>query len=144
MSESQMIEFFIHFDTFVRFLGLFSNIFYFLVLITWKQKQKLDYFHVHHLNFVGLIVRILVVSWAFNFYPTFENQSLNRVLCFVSETLWGTLKHVRAYSILLLAIHRYIAVFKLGLFKNISNSYLYLFGSHFFLLVCAVFNIFCD
>ena len=105
-----------------RFVFLITNAAYFIVLIFCKRIQKLTYFQTHHVNFLGLVQSVLLASWSFGNYPSFSNQVLNEMLCFMSEILWAILKHVRAYTIMVLAIYRILAVFWPKLYKRISRS----------------------
>ena len=105
-----------------QFLALIANIVYFLVLIRFKRLQKLSYYHIHHINFIGLAQSVLIVSYAFFVYPAFDNLIANQIMCYISETLWGTLKFVRAYSTMILAMYRYCAVFERIFFNTLSSS----------------------
>ncbi len=105
-----------------KIFALIANIVYFLALIIFKRLQKLSYFHIHHINFIGLVQSVMIVSYAFFFYPAFDNLVADQILCYISETLWGTLKFVRAYSTMILSIYRYCAVFKRIFFNTLSSS----------------------
>ncbi len=108
-----------------RYAFLISNLAYFVIIACFKRTRKVSFFQVHHINLIGLLQSILITSWSFNANPNFENEQINRLLCFISELLWGTLKYIRAYSVLVLAYYRYLAVFKPIIYKKISKSLKY-------------------
>lgn len=123
-----------------RFAFLFINILYFVIIIPMKRTRKLIYFQIHHINFISLVQSILATSWTFSAYPEFHNDYLNEILCFISETLWGSLKYNKEYSILILAIHRYIAIFKPILYKKIvKKSLKYSLFSALFSWIISIF-----
>lgn len=124
LSES-LVNAFKYLDAFSRYSNLCANVSYFLALLLVKRLRKFSYYHIHHINFIGLVSAILVTAWSFDIYPTFENPILNQVLCYISEVFWGTLKFIRAYAILVLALYRYIGVFKPKSFRFIISSYKY-------------------
>lgn len=117
---------------FSSFSVLVSNLVYFLLLLIKRKLNKLSYVHIHQINLVGLFQGILVTSWSFSFRFQIEDETLYQVVCFTSELLWGTLKHVRAYSVMTLAIYRYMAVFHNLIYKKISASYKYIILSILF------------
>jgi hypothetical protein len=108
---------------------LISNLTYFMILLINSKRNKLSYIHMHHINMIGLIQGILMTSWSFNYLiPPIRDSNLNNILCFTSEILWGTLKHIRAYTVLNLALFRYSAVFYNGIYKRISSKFKYIIG----------------
>lgn len=109
-----------------------TNTIYFILFAISKETKKLSYFHVHHINFIGLLQAVLVAAWSFTPYLSFESIILNSILCYFSEILYGTLKNARAYAMMILALFRFIAVFKINLYKKISNSWYFLFVSALF------------
>jgi hypothetical protein len=139
-STSELIG---YFDKSTRFLLLISYLIYFLITIIFKKTRKFQLVQLHHVNFCGFLLSILTACWSFNSYPAFTNQNLNIFICYISETLFGTIKYTMSYSILILAIYRYFAVFKNHVYKKISNSYVYALISIFFswLISLAIFFI---
>ena len=72
--------------------------------------------------------------------PTFANATLNDVLCSMSEILWIFAIYIRMYSVLLIAIYRYLAVFHMRLFNRLNASWPHLLGP----VVCVwLFSIAC-
>lgn len=51
-----------------------------------------------------------------------SNQKVNEVLCSLSECLWGTLKPLRAFSILGLAVFRLTALIRVDVFRSWIRS----------------------
>lgn len=125
-SELSPSPFLHYYYLFSSFSVLLSNIVYFLVLVLNRKTNKRSYIHIHHINLIGLLQGILIASWSFNSIFALRNQIFNRIVCFLSEILWGTLKHVRAYSVMSLALFRYSAVFHNLIYKKISSSYKYI------------------
>ncbi len=115
-----------------RFILLFTGISYFVYVSSFKKLRVISYFPMHHVNFIGVIQGIILVSWSFSIYPEFNSQVLNEVLCYLSEILWGSLKNARAYSVLILALNRYLAVFKANIYKKYSKSFKMFFLSALF------------
>ncbi len=115
-----------YYHSFSSLSVLLANIIYFLVLILNRKANKLSYMHMHQINLVGLLQGLLIVGWSVSRYLNVEDEKLNDALCFLSEILWGILKHVRAYSVMILAGYRYCAVFHNLIYKKISTCYKYL------------------
>jgi hypothetical protein len=132
-SIANTFEISIHYlDIISRFMVLFSNITYFIIIFSFKKLKNITYFQMHHVNLIGLIQGIILTSWSFNIYPAIGDPILDAILCYISEILWGTLKHIRAYSVLVLAMYRYVAVFNATYFKTFSKCYKYLILSSLF------------
>ena len=72
-------------NTITQFITLILNIVYFLALTRFKRLRKLSYFHIHHINFIGLSQSVLIVSYAFFVYPAFDSEIANEILCYISE-----------------------------------------------------------
>lgn len=120
--DIHLVKFLDILDNIVRCFFLATHIFYVLIIILFKEYQKVSYFNMHHTNIIGLLHAIHYVAWINQTHPTFRNEYLNNVVCVMSEITWAVLKNARAYSIVVLAVFRYIAVFKSQLFSKIVNS----------------------
>ncbi len=68
-----------------------------------------------HCTFVCSIFNFMMFLYLLPISP-------NQLQCTVSEIVWLFSNYIRSYSILILAIYRYIAVFKKELFKKINDS----------------------
>lgn len=95
---------------------------YFIIVIFCSQLRKLSLIHMHHTNMIGLLTGIHYCIWIAWTAPNTGNPVLNLVLCRISETFWALSKFARCFSILVLAIYRLIAVYRVHLFKRIVNS----------------------
>ena len=58
--------------------------------------------------------------------PTYANATLNDVLCSISEIAWIFAIYIRMYSVLLIAIYRYLAVFHMRLFNRLNAAWSHL------------------
>lgn len=90
-------------DITVRLLFLFVHILYFITVFLSKELKKCSYINLHQINLVGLIVSINFCLWINNATPTSQ-------LCSVSEAVWAICRFARFYSVLSLALHRFITV----------------------------------
>jgi hypothetical protein len=75
-------------DIISRFMVLFSNITYFIIIFSFKKLKNITYFQMHHVNLIGLIQGITLTSWSFNIYPALGDPILDEILCYISEILW--------------------------------------------------------
>lgn len=114
-----------YFDIIARCVCLVTHSIYFLFVILMKDFQKLSYLNMHHTNFTGLLSGILYCAWINNTSLKFSDENLNDFLCSLSEFCWPVFRYARAYSLLALAIYRYLAVFHTNLFKKVSVSIKY-------------------
>lgn len=121
-STTSIYGFMNDFDNITRVLLLVSHILYFIIVFLFKEFQKISYFHMTHTNLIGVLTGIHYCIWINKVLPTFEDQNLNDVLCSISEACWAIFKYARAYSILILAAYRYLAVFKSQLYNQICKS----------------------
>lgn len=110
------------FDIVVRFISLVLHIIFILVFIVSKSYRISSLLFINNANIVSFLYTGLMCSYSFSRYPAFQNENLNKILCSISEILWASMKYLRVYSILLIAVYRYIAVFKMKLFKKINKS----------------------
>jgi hypothetical protein len=102
--------------------------YYFLILVSPKLKTK-GYLYVNH----ATITSFFYIGMQFAYLnlgntPSFADQYLNFILCRASELIWPFASYIRTYSVLLIAVYRYIAVFKIHLFKKINASKMLLIG----------------
>ena len=80
---------------------------------------------VNHANLIKFLFNLHYLLYLNFVHPNFNDERLSQTLCFISEVVWALLKIIRPYSVALIAVFRFIAVFKLNLFKfiNKTNSY---------------------
>lgn len=114
-------------DYTARALCLFIHIGYFFIVAFSKDLKKIPLIPMHHTNLIGLLTAIHYCIWITWNEPDTGNNTINNVLCHTSETFWALTKFSRSFSILILAIYRLVAVFRVTLFKKIvENLKLYL------------------
>lgn len=109
-----------------RRTGLVVYIMFMIILIFSKQMHTRSYLYINHCAIVSSVFCILQFAYLSGNYPSFENKELNAALCSISEIAWIFSHYIRSYSILLIAIQRYIAVFKMNLFRKLNSSLIYL------------------
>ncbi|RNA35411.1 hypothetical protein BpHYR1_037189 [Brachionus plicatilis] len=108
-------------DMALRMANLLAQIFYFVAVIFLKDLQCLPQVPMHHTNAIGLINAIHYCFWIQADEPNFSSTFLNDFFCTLSEVLWAVTKYARAYSILTVAVFRYIGVTRLTLYKKITS-----------------------
>lgn len=108
-------------DITLRMANLMAQIFYFVAVFFLKDLQCLPQVPMHHTNAIGLINAIHYCFWIEADQPTFSIKFLNEFFCTLSEVLWAVTKYARAYSILTVAVFRYIGVTQLTLYKKLTT-----------------------
>lgn len=121
-SSSTLIEMPPWVDYSFRILFLVVHLAYFLVVAVFRDLQKISLIHMHHTNLIGLLSGIHYCIWIAWGQPATGNPIADDILCHISEIFWSTSKTARCYSILVLAIYRLIAVYRINLFKQIVKS----------------------
>jgi hypothetical protein len=110
------------FDYATRVVCLVTHAVYLLVLIFNKELHEQSMIQKHHTNLIGLFIGVIYCAWIGSNSPNTGNQTMDAIVCAMSETLWPISKYARAYSLLILAIYRLIAVFRLNTFKKMIKS----------------------
>lgn len=105
-----------------RIIFLTVHLAYFLVVAVFRDLQKLSLIHVHHTNLIGLLTGVHYCIWIAWSRPATGDSVVDNILCHISEAFWALSKVARCYSILVLAIYRLIAVYRIQLFKRIVKS----------------------
>lgn len=109
-------------DYFVRICAFFIHIAYLLFLVYFKEFQVRSMAFLHHVNIISLLYCIHYLFYIGNQTASFSNYTVNTVLCYISEIFWINLKFLRLYSLLLLAAYRYMSVFKITAYRNLTNN----------------------
>ena len=109
-------------DYITRIVALLIHAVYVLFIIYFKEFQTRTMLFLHHVNIISMIYCIHYVFYIGTQRPSFSSAELNAVLCYASEMVWINLKYLRLYSLLLLAIYRYLSVFKIQLHRKFSSS----------------------
>jgi hypothetical protein len=109
-------------DYATRVFCLLTHLAYLLILLLNKELHERSMVQKHHTNLIGLLIGLHYCAWIGSSLPNTGNQALDVILCIISEFFWATSKYARGYSVLVLAIYRLIAVYKLNLFKEFVKS----------------------
>lgn len=96
--------------------------FYFIFLIIVKKFQERQLIYLHHVNLIGFIVSIHYVCYIASPKPNFEDEMTNSVLCTISSFVWTITNFLRIYSLVLLALYRYFAVYKINFYRKWTRS----------------------
>lgn len=115
-------EFLFTVDIIFRWYGILVFILFTIILIFSKSMHTKAYLYINHCVLVSSVYSFMMFVYIFDNRPNFANTELNNVLCSISEIIWIFGIYIRTYSILLIAIQRYLAVFKLHLFKKLNSS----------------------
>jgi hypothetical protein len=115
-------EFLFTVDLIFRWYGFLIFVLFGIILIFSKSMHTKAYIYINHCVLVSSIYCYMMFVYLLDTRPNFSNALLNQILCSISEIVWIFGIYIRTYSILLIAIQRYIAVFKIGLFKKLNSS----------------------
>lgn len=130
---SSPYEFLFQIDTICRWYGITIFILFALILFFSKKMHTRVYLYINHCVLVSVVYCFMMFVYLFGNYPNFQDKLLNEVLCYMSEIAWIFGIYIRTYSILLIAIQRYLAVFKISLFKKLNSSLFYLIAPLIFI-----------
>ena len=110
------------FDAVLRISSAFIHLFYFFLIFKIEKMRKKSLIYLHHSILIGFLFNLHYLIYFDFVHPNFNNQTLNNIVCAISEQIWTMLKNLRTYSIALIALYRLIGVFKHGLYKKINRS----------------------
>jgi len=113
-------------QVFVYFCVILHGV-YFLLVIFAKDLRTRSLIFINHAVLANSFYPLGNLVFQYVDPTTMANHNLVNILCSFFEIFWPFSIYTRMFSILLIAIYRYIAVFKLDLFKKINDSYLYLY-----------------
>ena len=109
-------------DIAIRCFSMFTHIVYFTLVLTIKELQSKTLIFIHQVNFYGAIFSLHYCLYINTIRPKTSSEKLNDVLCALSECLWGSLKPLRAFSILELAVFRLTALIRFDVFRAWVHS----------------------
>lgn len=109
-------------DIINRLFSLIIHLFYLLAVFRVKKLRKKSYIFINHFMFANFAYCSIYLFTMKSEKPNFSLDYLNHALCTIASIVWPIFKFVRFYSVLLVSIHRFIAVFYLSLFKTINSS----------------------
>jgi hypothetical protein len=107
----------------------YSVLFHFIfaiILIFSKKLHTRELLYVNHSTIVNSFYCLMFFFYMFSDRPNFPNETLNNILCSMSEIAWPFSHFIRMYSILLIAVYRFLAVFKMHLYKKLNDSIVFL------------------
>lgn len=117
-------------DIMVRYYSVIIHLVYVLIFIASKQLHRKTYLYTIHATIVNCFYSLMIFFYLFGDHPNTGNTSLDDIFCSLSEIVWPFSSYIRVNSILLIALYRFIAVFKISFYKKINDS--------FFILVSPV------
>jgi hypothetical protein len=92
--------------------------------VAFKEMRTLNLLYVHHANAVGFVFVLMYLIYFSTSAPNSTSAYLNDLLCKITEFVWGIIKYLRSYSVLLIALYRLAAVNFIETFKLVNRSYL--------------------
>lgn len=101
---------------------LFAHFVYLLLLLARPELRKRTLLFINHAVLASLFYPLAMLTLQQIHIPSLPDRKVSHLLCSAFEIFWPFGIYIRMYSILLIAIHRYMAVFHLKLFKRINNS----------------------
>ena len=122
-TTNKFIVFLTFIDILCRLFAFLLYVFYFVAVFLIKDLQRISLIFVHHVNFVNCIFCVHYLFYIYNLHPSFDDKTLNKVLCTISKTLWAVIRYARLFSMLAVAVYRWIAVYKVNLYKKFDISY---------------------
>lgn len=124
--ENRLFGFVFVADHVFRYFGIIVHAFFILVLIVSPEIRTKNMFYVNHATVVSIFFPIVLFVFMFGDTPNFTDPSLNQALCTVTAYFRDFANFIRPYSILIIAIYRYVAVFHLSFFSRVNKSNLLL------------------
>ena len=121
-SSAQVVSIMNYIDITVRVLSLLTHLGYVLITITHKELRFRSLLFMHNANFIGLVSSIMFAAWINTTVPSIADPFWYRFVCSIAEASWVIIKYSRAYSILVLGVFRFIAVFYINLYKKLAQS----------------------
>ncbi|CAF1010635.1 unnamed protein product [Brachionus calyciflorus] len=125
-------------DHVFRYMTIFVHLVFIFVLIMSSSLRKKTKLYVNHATIVNCFYTLVMTMYIFFERPNTSNPILNDFICSISEIWWIYSSYIRMYSIFLIAIYRYLAVFKVNLFKKINDSYLMLLSPIIFIWFISI------
>ena len=114
-------------DYVVRVVSLLLFVIYFVLVLILRELRTKNLLYVHHANAIGFVFVLMYMVYFNATTPSTSNPSVNVSLCKLTEFIWGILKYLRSYSILLIALYRFVAVKYVNVFKRINKSHISIF-----------------
>lgn len=119
-------------DYVVRIGAIIVHAIYLFLMFKIKKFRSRTYFFMHNVIIISFVYCLHYVFYIGTGGPAFKSLELNLIFCYLSEQIWSIVKYLRAFSILLLAFYRLVAVLSITLYKKLNN------GRTFILISIAV------
>jgi hypothetical protein len=113
-------------DQISRFYSLAMHLICFSMQMASPKTRTRTYLYLNHAIFTNGFFVLLFVIYIYQSVPNYADQSLNNILCEIASVFFIFAIYISSFSVLLIAIYRYLAVFKQNLFKKLNTSILYL------------------
>ena len=110
-------------DQVIRYYGVIVHFIFIIILVFSKKLHSKTLVYLNHATITNSFYCVIVFGYTFGDHPSFQNEKINEILCYASEIIWAFAIYIRMYSILLIAVYRYLAVFKMSLYRKINRSY---------------------
>ncbi|CAF0862473.1 unnamed protein product [Brachionus calyciflorus] len=120
--QERLTIFLFYLDTSQRIFSFLTHLMYFIFLIKFKKLRYKSYIFINHFILANFLYCLIYILFIKSEKPSFAKQSLSHFVCLIASFFWSVFKFLRYYSILLVSIHRFIAVYYINLFKRINKS----------------------
>lgn len=104
------------------YYSIVVHLIYFVLVALVKELRKKPLIYIHNAVLVSILYPLGILVFQYVNPAAINNRNFVTVLCSAFEYFWPVSVYMRMYSILLIAIHRYLAVFHLEVFKRVNNS----------------------
>ncbi|RMZ94916.1 G- coupled receptor moody [Brachionus plicatilis] len=109
-------------DASQRVFSLITHLMYFILVIRYKKLRYKSYIFINHFMLANFLYCAIYLFFIKSEMPGFSTSRINHFVCLSASFCWAVFKFLRYYSILLVSIHRFIAVYHISLFKRINKS----------------------
>lgn len=120
--SENLANFLNYLDASQRVFSLLTHLVYFILVIRFKKLRYKSYIFINHFIFANFLYCANYLFFIKSEMPHFSTSHINHFVCLSASFAWAIFKFSRYYSILLVSIHRFIAVYHLSLFKRINKS----------------------
>lgn len=100
---------------------LTTHFVYIILIVFIKEFRQKSLIFINHAAIVSILYPIAMLVFQYVSPASFADKQKLIILCSIFEYYWPLSIYMRMFSILLIAIHRYIGVFKPDLFKKINQ-----------------------
>lgn len=101
---------------------VFAHVLFILLVCLLPELRKRTLLFINHAVVTSLFYPLAMFTLQQVNIPNLDDRTLAHRLCSLFEIFWPFGIYIRMYSIVLIAVHRYTAVFHIELFKRINDS----------------------